>query len=198
MDFDFTCVYCLSHEAEVGSGAAFGGFEIEHFRPKSLRRELRHRYDNLLWACRACNLAKGGTWPSLELEQAGYRFVDPSREGLGKHIELAGYDQVAPKTAAGSYVVKKLDLNSTLHTFRRRERNEKIRRLETVRATLDALDKKAAAIPDAETLSEIGGLIVELRRELEVLEASVYPQLPWDPPASCLCGSNPGRIPRYT
>ena len=76
-DFYFRCVYCQSHETEVGPGAKYGGFEIEHFRPQEKFSALAARYDNLLWACRACNKEKRHKWPLPEEIAKGYEFVDP-------------------------------------------------------------------------------------------------------------------------
>src|SRR5487761_1310826 len=55
-EFCFRCVYCLFREAW---GRVKAGFSIDHFLPVSRHPERALSYDNLLYACAACNLAKG-------------------------------------------------------------------------------------------------------------------------------------------
>ena len=55
-EFSFRCVYCLAREQWI---SRLGGFAIEHFTPVSRDPLLTTQYDNLLYACSACNLAKG-------------------------------------------------------------------------------------------------------------------------------------------
>jgi hypothetical protein len=55
-EFSFRCVYCLLRE-RWETGTAF--FHIDHFKPAPHRPDLVTDYDNLLYACVKCNLAKG-------------------------------------------------------------------------------------------------------------------------------------------
>jgi hypothetical protein len=176
-DFSFRCVYCQSHETEVGPGAKYGGFEIEHFKPQEKFSALATRYDNLLWACRACNGAKWHKWPSAEEIARGYEFVDPSRDVLGDHLEL--YNQrVVPKTTAGAYMVDEIDLNSPIHRYRRERRTTATKRFRSV----DAL---ANAARDAGTLSP--ERLNELLQDLQSIRSEILPTAPHDAPSSCLC-----------
>jgi len=54
-EFSFRCVYCLLREQW---GRVGGLFDIEHFEPVAHRPDLAVDYDNLLYACTTCNLAK--------------------------------------------------------------------------------------------------------------------------------------------
>ena len=56
-EFFFRCVYCLLREQW---GRVRGMFEIDHFLPVANRLDLAAEYDNLLYACSTCNLAKRG------------------------------------------------------------------------------------------------------------------------------------------
>src|SRR5207253_9900398 len=63
-----TAIYILSlHDAlpiclfREQWGRVKAGFTLDHFLPVSLHPERKHRYDNLLYACAACNLSKGTT-----------------------------------------------------------------------------------------------------------------------------------------
>src|ERR1700730_19398778 len=55
-EFAFRCVYFLYREQW---GRLKAGFSLDHFLPVSLFPDKEHTYDNLLYACAACNLAKG-------------------------------------------------------------------------------------------------------------------------------------------
>jgi hypothetical protein len=54
-EFSFRCVYCLLREQW---GRVRGLFDIDHFLPVVNRPDLASDYDNLLYACTSCNLAK--------------------------------------------------------------------------------------------------------------------------------------------
>ena len=178
LEFAFRCAYCLSHQAEVASGEAFGGFEIEHFRPKSLPafKRLRNKYENLLWACHACNHAKLDTWPSSTELRNGFRFVDPTSEGLALHLEIVG-EEVVPQTPAGTYIVDEIDLNSGLHRHRRRDRAEKAKRLALIQALVDLRISKGDRSPE----------VVALKKESDALMQTIRGAPPFDAPKGCYC-----------
>jgi hypothetical protein len=54
-EFAFRCVYCLQREQW---GRARGVFELDHFLPVAVHPEQQLSYENLLYACTACNAAK--------------------------------------------------------------------------------------------------------------------------------------------
>lgn len=54
-EFCFRCVYCLLREQW---GQVRGGHAIDHFEPAALNPDRAVEYDNLLYACSACNTAK--------------------------------------------------------------------------------------------------------------------------------------------
>jgi hypothetical protein len=55
-EFTFRCVYCLYREQW---GRLKGHFALDHFLPVSVHPLGERTYENLLYACAACNLAKG-------------------------------------------------------------------------------------------------------------------------------------------
>ena len=55
-EFSFRCVYCLRREQW---GRVTGEFAIDHFLPSAHHPGRAGEYDNLLYACASCNLAKG-------------------------------------------------------------------------------------------------------------------------------------------
>src|SRR5438552_10967776 len=54
-EFSFRCVYCLIREQWC---RVRGVFAIDHFQPIASRPDLAANYDNLLYVCTTCNLAK--------------------------------------------------------------------------------------------------------------------------------------------
>jgi hypothetical protein len=198
LDFAFRCVYCLAHETEVGPQADYGGFEIEHFKPKRPFRHLKDRTSNLLWACRACNLVKRNKWPTDELSAAGFRFVDPATECLGKHLELVGDEEVRALTKAGQYMIAQVQLNSDLHRKRRRDRNGLLKRHTLLQATVEVLEEELAALGSGTSEAiEIAKELGASKRELELLKVEILPGPPWDAPSVCRCSGPAVPVHRY-
>jgi hypothetical protein len=54
-EFSFRCVYCLLREQW---GRVGGAFDVDHFLPVANRPDLEANYDNLLYTCTTCNIAK--------------------------------------------------------------------------------------------------------------------------------------------
>lgn len=54
-EFSFRCVYCLIREQW---GRVTGEFDLDHFTPQRCRPDQAVDYENLLYACHACNLRK--------------------------------------------------------------------------------------------------------------------------------------------
>jgi len=64
-EFGFRCVFCLVREAWMPND-----LEVEHFQPAAKTPEVELDYNNLLYACRACNSTKGSRTvpdPTVEL-----------------------------------------------------------------------------------------------------------------------------------
>ena len=55
-EFLFRCAYCLKRERW---GQIRRAFDLDHFVPQSALPKLTLSYDNLVYACAACNSAKG-------------------------------------------------------------------------------------------------------------------------------------------
>ncbi len=191
LEFEFRCVYCLATETEVAPSDNFGGFEIEHFKPRTFRR-LVNSYANLFWACHACNRAKGDQWPSAAEQALGMRFVDPCVEPLGQHLELSGLEvKAVAASPAGDYMIDEIYLNSAQHTRRRRLRAEKVKRILTLEAIAAVLRQDPSSLP-----AHVSASLAAAALELETLRAEVLPQPPWDHPASCRCTNAPSPVRR--
>lgn len=107
-EFTFKCIYCRWREVWEGSGAA--AFGIDHVAAKSENPTLECWYENLVYACNACNSVKN----DQDLD------FDPSNEALARHLEVDANGQIIGKTLAGKKLIRLLRLDSELRTGRRR------------------------------------------------------------------------------
>ncbi len=180
LETQYVCVYCLSSEVEVAPKSVYGGFEIDHFVPQAEQRNLRNYFENLMWACRACNGAKGNTWPSEAERQAGFVFLDPYAVDLQDHVRIVGHEVTAVgDSTAGQYTIDEVNLNSALHVMRRKTREEAMTRLTTLEQALAVLSASASAA-QAPKVANVG-------TEIAALMATLEGAAPWDAPKACLC-----------
>ena len=105
-EFSFRCVYCLERETWSNLVAAF---EIDHFLPVSLHPDKSLDYDNLLYACRACNAVK-----------RQLRVPDPVKVLLSDSVIANGDGRLEVKTRAARGLVDLMDLNRPAYVERRR------------------------------------------------------------------------------
>jgi hypothetical protein len=191
LEFTFSCAYCLSAESLVAPAERFGGFEIDHFVPQKLRKDLVHAYTNLIWSCAECNGVKRQTWPTDGEVAAGFRFVDPTVEPLAAHLAIVGC-LVQPLTTAGKYMVEVLTLNSLVQQHRRSMRERKIVAFETAQARFMLLKEQVVADSTLRLDAELADLATLLRD----VERELGRQPPWDAPAACACAPTARRRPR--
>ena len=90
--FGGVCAYCerepLWRAPEDGLGAQDSDltdeegvlFSCDHFRPRHLFPDLIYDWNNLVYACQACNGVKGGQWPGDT--DAADSYLDPCAEPL--------------------------------------------------------------------------------------------------------------------
>ncbi|MBS1835653.1 MAG: HNH endonuclease [Acidobacteria bacterium] len=107
-DFRRTCAYCLLEEIWA---AGLENFEIDHFRPRSLFPEYETSYYNLYWSCHVCNRLKRDYWPSPDLIERGYTFVDLCETAFDEHFALVETGEWHAKTKAAEYTIDLLRLN---------------------------------------------------------------------------------------
>ena len=97
-EFCFRCAYCLKREVW---GPTFGGYHADHFLPKAHHPALALSYDNLIYACAHCNLAK-----STQL------IPGPCAVGYGKCLAVQPNGELAARDESGRRMIGALDLNS--------------------------------------------------------------------------------------
>jgi hypothetical protein len=125
--------------------------------------------------------------------------IDPSAEGLGKHIEQSAQDhKVASKTDAGAYMIRCLNLNSKLHVHRRTSRAARIRIVEQLSAVVDSsIEEIAKMKADGKDVVAESKTVELLKEKLAGVETSLLPPPPFDAPTVCeVCSPQLGRTER--
>lgn len=105
-EFYQQCVYCRMTDTLIRPP----GFCVEHYRPKSKFPHLECDYQNLFYACHACNARKGHFWPTASEQSAGHFIPNPCDHVMARHVQYAGTD-IVPKTKTGKFIIELLDLN---------------------------------------------------------------------------------------
>lgn len=107
------CVYCDSHEDEVGGREAT---QIDHFRPHSLP-EFEHLKDvptNFHHSCARCNNWKRAKWPSKNPDaphDGRVGFIDPFNDDRRHYFEVQSDGELRAIHPVGDYLIKLFALN---------------------------------------------------------------------------------------
>lgn len=101
-EFTFRCVFCLRREQW---GTIMGMWDIDHFVPQSGDGSLTLTYDNLLYACRPCNIAKSNS-----------ALPDPCVVGYGKCLRVHRNGKVTALNDDGKLLIETLRLDNEDHT----------------------------------------------------------------------------------
>lgn len=107
-DFRQTCAYCLLEEFFAGGEE---NFELDHFRPRSLFRDLDRDFYNLYYSCHPCNRIKHNKWPSAELEAHGIGIVDLCRDDFTTHFLELPNGEWEGLTPSARFTIDLLRLN---------------------------------------------------------------------------------------
>lgn len=97
-EFAFRCIYCLKREQWA---VVTGTFHIDHFQAQALLPQAGLDYNNLLYACAGCNIAKGGE-----------EVPDPSLCMLGSEVTIGEDGKISGNTQAARKLIAKLGLDS--------------------------------------------------------------------------------------
>lgn len=106
-EFIFRCVYCLRREA-WGPPTAF---HIDHANPLKVNPEGECDYENLLYACGACNEAK----------KAILNFPDPCRVAFRECLEVLPDGHVKARNKVGERLIETLRLDNEKNVGWRRD-----------------------------------------------------------------------------
>lgn len=107
VEFERKCVYCRAPDTVRGSES----FGVDHYRPKGKFPGLATAYENLFYACNACNSRKGAYWPRPREQST--RFVpNPCDHEMFRHLRFQGAE-VEARSDPGRVAVELLDLNAS-------------------------------------------------------------------------------------
>ncbi|MBK0075548.1 HNH endonuclease [Bacillus sp. S56] len=115
VDFKNRCGYC--GDFDVYSGG-YNVYHVEHFAPKEKFKELEFTYDNLLYSCPYCNIAKSNKWVGKTATEniVGNRgFIDPCTEDYDLHLGRDEEGSIIYKTEIGEYIYIELKLYLKRH-----------------------------------------------------------------------------------
>lgn len=101
-EFAFRCVYCLFREQW---GRLKAAFTLDHFVPVSFAPEKERTYDNLLYACAACNAAKGSSL-----------LPDPTQVFTADSVSVDDDGQIVGMTEESRRLVRLLGLDGSEET----------------------------------------------------------------------------------
>lgn len=112
-DCQFRCVYCDTHENDLGGREAM---EIDHFRPYSNKKFSHLKNDplNFHHSCRKCNLLKSDLWPSSDPNtphDSHVGFIDPFVEDRRNYFKITANGELIPTQHPAAYLINLLALN---------------------------------------------------------------------------------------
>jgi hypothetical protein len=107
------CVYCDSHETEVGGRDLM---QIDHFRPYTRNgfEKLEDDPHNFHHACGRCNLLKSDKWPSTHLTEPHdgvVGFIDPFTDKRLHYFAVEADGELRSLRPPASYLIRVLALN---------------------------------------------------------------------------------------
>ncbi|HVS40466.1 MAG TPA: HNH endonuclease [Gemmataceae bacterium] len=106
-EFEFRCAYCL--QREMWSRDRHAAFSVDHLVPQVEGEDLICDYRNLVYACLRCNALKQDV-----------RALDPTREGMGRHLRIEPAGAVSGLTEDGRFLIGLLHLNAASAVSERR------------------------------------------------------------------------------
>ncbi len=192
-DFGFTCVFCLSHEADLAGGRPTEGLgvtNIEHGVAQSIAPDRINDYSNCFYSCRYCNSARAHR-PQFS---AGYSLLEPTMTAWGDHFSRSG-DRLLPMEGDGDarYTHQVYDLDDPRKIELRRLRRELIEdRIELLKRfphDLEWLLAESQASPPRRAREALD-LARHLRRAARSAldELARFSPVPVDAPERCRCG----------
>ncbi len=119
LDFNNCCGYCNGHDTWNGGPKSY---HIDHFAPQDKFPQLETQYDNLIYACPSCNLAKSNKWYSNN-SNTNSHFINgkglqkPTEIDFNIHFVRDADGAIQGNTVEGVFMVKTLKLNLERHSI---------------------------------------------------------------------------------
>jgi hypothetical protein len=188
----------LLHEAQVCPKGAAGSSQywIEHLELQSKRPDLRNVYDNLIYTCRRCNLARSHR---PRVDGGGRRLLDPCVDVWTAHFTYDG-DQLMPTTPDAEYTSEAYDINSPTKVALRRDRREAIDEslhvLAIVPQLLNEVMTGISFVPSRDQKLRLD-LAEQLHRALAAARRTLtqLAAVPHDANEDCVCDSGACELP---
>lgn len=146
IDFFAACGYCGDSDERVDRST----FHIDHFAPQKRFEALKLIYANLVYACRFCNVSKSDHWVG---DDAGVPhngtegFVDPCSEQYENHLGRDAGGRIVAKSALGTYIIRRLNLQLIRHELLWRARRARALRDEVDRL-LNEYEARSLHLPE--------------------------------------------------
>lgn len=142
IEFRRQCVYCRLPDGAFGEDS----FGVDHYRPASRFPELLSQYQNLFYACNACNRRKRDFWPDEQQWNQGGFIPNPCDCVMAEHLVYRG-GRVEPRTTAGQLACEILSLNDPEDILYREFLLRSIERcLSATKTILEELEKSDACL----------------------------------------------------
>ncbi len=172
-DFSHECAYCKLQEQEMGM-AGLDFFEIDHFKPQTLKLPDMHKYHNLYYSCSKCNKEKSDIWDE--------KLLDPCVDDIfsGDNPAIVGgkkenkYKYIA-QNDRGTFYINTFKLNSRKQIQFRKARENHQNSLRKINTLIDEILLK---IQNNVALGDVKELIFQLDnlRKLEQQELNKLPK----------------------
>jgi CRISPR/Cas system Type II protein with McrA/HNH and RuvC-like nuclease domain len=156
----FRCEFCNISEVDVG-----GLLTIDHFHPKS--KGGNDEFDNLIYACAACNQFKQDYWPQADLSP---KLWNPRLGTVNQHFIERDDGSLLSLTPEGEFTLKRLRLNRAqlvAARLRRYQQAEAMRLLQRYQEMTMLLSQSNIQL--SELAIEQQGLLKEQRELLRIL-----------------------------
>ena len=109
VDFAGLCGYCGKNQYYF-----YENFQIDHFAPKSIFKERKDDYSNLVLACPQCNRHKSNKWVTDDAYisiKDNKGFVDPASDEFDEHLHRTKNGEIIDKTEVGKYMYEVFKFN---------------------------------------------------------------------------------------
>lgn len=139
-DFQYICGYCGKDSRLFKED-----YQIDHFIPKSIHKDGKGDYYNLVYSCRQCNRNKWDKWPTCDISKShdgNSGFVDPVLPEFDNHLKRDVSGKIIGISKVGQYMIRELKLD-----YRRTEEVWAIMKLAKAKEELEKLiEVKSEAI----------------------------------------------------
>lgn len=117
-DFNHCCAYCDDHDMWSGGPRSF---HVDHFAPAKPFADLLTVYDNLMYSCAFCNIAKSNKWPSKDNSAKNISddrkegFLHPINDDYNKEFYRNDDGSISPVSDLAGFMITELKLDLLRH-----------------------------------------------------------------------------------